>query len=50
VVPFNIRGTFAQPRFSLDVKRLAEMRLRRGRTTPSGNVRDILDRLLKRRE
>lgn len=53
VVPFNIRGRFAQPKFSLDVKRLAEMRLRRGRpeaSGPAGSVRDILDRLLKRRE
>jgi uncharacterized protein involved in outer membrane biogenesis len=50
VVPFNIRGSFAQPKFSLDVKRLAEMRLRRGRAAPAGNVRDILERLLKRRE
>jgi len=50
VVPFNIRGTLAQPKFSLDVKRMAEMRLSRGRTSPAGNVRDILDRLRKRRE
>ncbi|MGH8459374.1 MAG: AsmA-like C-terminal region-containing protein, partial [Nevskiales bacterium] len=50
VVPFNIRGSLAQPKFSLDVKRMAEMRLRRGPASPAGNVRDILDRLLKRRE
>ena len=50
VVPFNIRGAFAQPKITLDVKRMAEMRLRRGSTSPAGNVRDILDRLLKPRE
>ncbi len=50
VVPFLMRGTFAQPRPTLDAARLAEMKLRRGGTTsPGGTLGDILDRLRKRK-
>lgn len=50
VVPFFVRGTFAQPKFELDFARLAEMKLRGGRSTsPGGTLGDILDRLRKRK-
>ncbi|HXE76389.1 MAG TPA: AsmA family protein [Candidatus Xenobia bacterium] len=51
VIPFLLRGTFAQPRPTLDAARLAEMRLRRGTSpaSPGGTLGDILDRIRKRK-
>jgi len=49
VVPFLLRGTFAQPRPTLDAGRLAEMKLKRGTTSPGGTLGDILDRIRKRK-
>jgi hypothetical protein len=43
-IPFLIRGTFAQPKFSLDAKRLMERNVPR----PAESVRDILERLRKK--
>jgi len=48
VVPFLLRGTFAQPKPTLDAARLAEMKLKRGTTSPGGTLGDILDRIRKR--
>ncbi len=48
VVPFLLRGTFAQPKPTLDAARLADMKLKRGTTRPGGSLGDILDRLRKR--
>ena len=48
VVPFLLRGTFAQPKPTLDAARLAEMKLKRGGTRPGGSLGDILDRIRKR--
>lgn len=50
VIPFVIRGAFAQPKLNLDAARLAEMKLHRGKTEPGGLLGDILDRLRKRKE
>jgi len=49
VIPFLIRGTSAQPKFSLDSKRLLDRQLRRGRGAAE-SVLDILDRLRKKPE
>ncbi len=49
VVPFLLRGTLAQPRPTLDAGRLAEMKLKRGTTSPGGTLGDILDRIRKRK-
>ncbi len=49
VVPFLLRGTFAQPKPTLDAARLADMKLKRGSPSrPGGSVGDILDRIRKR--
>jgi uncharacterized protein involved in outer membrane biogenesis len=48
VVPFNLRGTLAEPKFQLDAARLAEMRRRRSPLRPSGTLKDILEQLRKR--
>lgn len=50
VIPFLIRGTFAAPKLELDLGRLVEMKLGRGRDKPGGTLGDILDRLRKRKE
>lgn len=49
VIPFLVRGTFAQPKIDLDGARLTEMKLRGGRASPGGTLNDILDRLRKRK-
>lgn len=50
VIPLLIEGTFAQPTFTLDVGRLVEMKLRRGRTQPGGRRGNIFDRLRRRKK
>ncbi|MBI2956012.1 MAG: AsmA family protein [Acidobacteria bacterium] len=45
VIPFLVRGTFARPDFDLDMSRLLEMRLRRGRSRPAETLKEMLDRL-----
>jgi uncharacterized protein involved in outer membrane biogenesis len=50
VIPFRIRGTFAQPKLSLDAARLAEMQLKRGLgAQPGSALGDLLDRIRKRK-
>lgn len=50
VIPFLIRGTFSRPKFSLDAKRLMEMKLGGGREKRGRGLKDVLDRLLKRKQ
>ncbi|MBI4467614.1 MAG: AsmA family protein [Acidobacteria bacterium] len=50
MIPFLIRGTFAAPKLELDLGRLMEMKLGRGRDKPAGTLGDILDRLRKRKQ
>ncbi|MGH9814239.1 MAG: AsmA-like C-terminal region-containing protein, partial [Candidatus Acidiferrales bacterium] len=48
VIPFLLRGTFAQPKPTLDAARLAQMKLKGRPDRPGGSLGDILDRLRKR--
>lgn len=48
VVPFTLRGTFAEPKFQFDAARLTEMKRRRSPLRPGGTLGEILDQLRKR--
>lgn len=42
VIPVQLTGTFAKPRFAPDLQRIAQMKMQQGMQNPIGTVQDIL--------